>query len=244
MEFTVRFTNLPSTGIITGRDATLRYGQLTNMGSLSLVAGTSDIHGDIANTGTIAVSGGAGGGTQTAIFHDDVLQNGALTVSAVGATRSVAVFLGSYSGAGGITGGGDVFFEGDLRPGNSPASVTYSANVSLASTTRLTMELGGRTEGSQYDHLAVTGGFALGGNLDVVLIGGFAPESGDRFNLFDYNSATLSGNFTAINLPTLAPGLAWDTSNFRTTGELLVVPEPTTAMLLGIGLLGTLRRRM
>jgi hypothetical protein len=56
--------------------------------------------------------------------------------------------------------------------------------------------------------MAVRGGFTLGGNLDVVFIGGFAPESGDRFNLFDYTPATLSGGFAAINLPTLAPGLA------------------------------------
>jgi hypothetical protein len=243
LEFTGSLVNLPSTGTITARDATLRFGQLTNVGSLSLVSGTSDIFGDVLNTGMIVVSGGTGAGTQTAIFHDDVLQNGTLTVSAVGATRSVAVFLGSYSGAGGITGGGDVFFEGDLRPGNSPASVIYSANVSLASTAQLTLELGGGVQGTQYDHLVVTGEFKLDGNLDVVLIGGFTPEPGDHFNLFDYNPAMLSGSFAGINLPPLAPGLAWDSSHLRSTGELVVVPEPAAAgLLFGIGLLGALRR--
>jgi hypothetical protein len=78
----------------------------------------------------------------------------------------------------------------------------------------------------------------------VVLIGGFTPESGDRFNLFDYNQAMLSGSFAGINLPALAPGLAWDTSNLRSIGELVVVPEPTAAgLLFGIGLLGAWRRR-
>jgi hypothetical protein len=242
LEFTGTLTNVPSTGFITARDATLRFGHLTNAGSLAIVAGTSDIHGDIVNTGSIAVSGGAAGGAQTAIFHDDVVQNGALTVSASGVTRSVAVFLGGFSGAGGITGGGDVFFEGDLRPGNSPASVTYTANVSLAANAALTMELGGRAQGAQYDHLTVNGNLTLGGTVAVVLLGGFTPALGDTFDLFDFDPARLSGSFASFEMPALAPGLTWDTTQLTNTGALTVVPEPGSAALLLLGAVALLMK--
>jgi hypothetical protein len=234
LEFTGGLTNLPSTGAITARDATLRFGALANAGSVAIVAGTTDIHGDITNTGTVAVSGGTAGGTQTAIFHDDFLNNGALAVSAAGATHSVAVFLGSFSGAGGITGGGDVFFADDLRPGNSPASVTYSANVTLTGNSAITMELAGRVEGTEYDHLTVTGDFTLGGGLEVVLINGFAAQAGDAFDLFDFDPALLSGDFASITLPPLAPGLRWDTSQLRTAGEIAVIPEPSCTVWFGL----------
>ncbi|HEX5175659.1 MAG TPA: hypothetical protein VFV83_01445, partial [Chthoniobacteraceae bacterium] len=234
LEFTGRLTNLPSTATITARDATLRFSALANGGSLAIVAGTTDVHGDITNTGTVAVSGGAAGGAQTAIFHDDFLHNGALTVSAAGATHSVAVFLGSFSGAGGITGGGDVFFDGDLRPGNSPVTVTYVANVTLTGNSAITMELGGRVEGTEYDHLTVTGDFTLGGGLEVVLFGGFTAQAGDTFDLFDFDPALRSGDFSSITLPALAPGLTWDTSQLRTAGEIAVIPEPVCAVWIGL----------
>jgi hypothetical protein len=233
LEFAGRVTNVASTGVITARDATLRFTELTNAGALSIVAGTSDVHGDITNGGTVVVSGGAGGGTQTAIFHDDFVNNGALTVSAAGATHSVAVFLGSFSGAGTITGGGDLFFDGDVRPGNSPASVTYGANVTLTGNSTVTMELAGRVEGTEYDHLTVTGNLTLGGDLEVILLGGFAPQGGDTFDLFDFDPARRSGDFASLTLPALAPGLNWDTSKLLTAGEIAVIPEPVSVLWFG-----------
>jgi hypothetical protein len=58
-------------------------------------------------------------------------------------SSSVAVILGAFSGSGGSTGGGDIFFEGNLRPGNSPATVTFDNNVSFGSGASLDIELGG-----------------------------------------------------------------------------------------------------
>jgi hypothetical protein len=244
LEFTGALANSASAGLITARDATLRFGQLTNSGGLAIVAGTSDIHGDIVNTGAIAVSGGPGDGAQTAIFHDDVVQNGTLTVAATGTTHSVAVFLGGFSGAGGITGGGDVFFEGDLRPGNSPAAVTYGANISLASSASITMELAGHAEGAQYDHLTVTGSFTLGGTLAIQLLDGFSPQAGDEFDLFDFDPALLSGNFASIQFPALGSGLNWDSSGLSDTGIVAVVPEPSTGLLVCFSSFALLARRL
>jgi hypothetical protein len=175
------------------------------------------VFGDISNaaTGKIVVSGGAG-----ATFYDDIVQNGTFRVSKVGSTTSVAVVFGAFSGTGGSTGGGDIFFEGDLRPGNSPASVTFENNVSFGSAAGLKIELGGTTLGTQYDQVQVLGQLALDGTLDVLLINGFTPVAGSSFDILNWGS--LSGTFSSIVLPTLGAGLTWNTSQLYTAGVLSI----------------------
>ena len=119
---------------------------------MSLTGGTNVAFGDIDNTGSmVVVSGGA-----VAAFYDDVTQNGVLRVSKSGSTTSVAV-SGDFSGAGGSTGGGDIFFEGDLRPGNSPPTVTFDNNVSLGSMRRAGSRVGGPLPGTQFDRVNIAG---------------------------------------------------------------------------------------
>lgn len=210
-------TNEVSTGIVTARDAMLRFQQgLSNEGGFSLTGGTNDVSGDINNRSgaTLTVTGGA-----NAVFYDDISQNGTLLVRRVGLTNSTAVFLGAFTGSGGSTGGGDMFFEGDLRPGNSPASVTFDNNIGFGDGATTLIELGGTTLGSQYDHVNVMGDLVLDGDLNLALIGGFTPSIGDSFNILDWGS--LSGTFDAINLPALS-GMNWITSQLYTTGTLLV----------------------
>ncbi|NLE36779.1 MAG: PEP-CTERM sorting domain-containing protein, partial [Pirellulaceae bacterium] len=81
----------------------------------------------------------------------------------------------------------------------------------------------------------VAGALALDGTLNVTSLGGeFA--NGQVFDVLDW--ASLGGTFETVNLPTLAAGLSWDTSDLYTTGELRVVPEPATMSLLFVGLIG------
>jgi probable HAF family extracellular repeat protein len=217
MEFAGALTNNANVGLITGGNATYRFRNgLTNNGSLMLSFGTNNVSGDITNSGTgkIVVAGGA-----AATFYDDVTQNGTLQVIKVGSTNSVAVFAGAFIGSGGSSGGGDIFFLGDLRPGNSPASVTFGNNVAFASSATLSVEIGGTNQGTGYDHLNITGDLALDGVLEVALINGFIPSAGQSFNILDWG--TLTGSFAAINLPSLA-GLTWNTSALYTTGALSV----------------------
>jgi len=91
-----------------------------------------------------------------------------------------------------------------------------------------------------------TGMLTLDGMLRVDLGGGFSPTAGDRFDLLRWTS--LSGRFDAVQLPALAPTLAWDTSMLYVNGEIAVVavPEPSTAVLFMLGLGGLtlmIRRR-
>jgi len=89
----------------------------------------------------------------------------------------------------------------------------------------------------------IAGDLTLAGTLDVTSLGGdFA--SGQVFDILDWD--TLSGTFDTVNLPALSGGLSWDTSRLYTTGELTVVPEPSTIALLILGTLslaGVARRR-
>jgi autotransporter-associated beta strand protein len=114
---------------------------------------------------------------------------------------------------------GNVAMAGVFSPGNSAASVDF-ANAEFESTATLMMEIGGLSEGTQYDHLEIASAATLGGTLLVSLINGFAPQAGDEFNLFDW--ASTAGAFGRIELPEL-PDLAWDVSKLSTAGVLSVV---------------------
>jgi hypothetical protein len=76
----------------------------------------------------------------------------------------------------------------------------------------------------------------------VLLLGGFTPAAGDAFDILDF--ASLSGTFSVVNLPGLAPGLFWNSAELYSTGVLSVqaVPEPGTYLLMAAGLLLLLGR--
>jgi len=134
---------------------------------------------------------------------------------------------GYVKGVGSFT---DVVINGTLSPGLSPAEVT-AGRLALGDAATLVMEIGGRSAGSEYDVLRIADGLALGGTLRVELIGGFRPQQGDAFDLFHFDAA--SGQFAAVDLPELSADLAWDSSALYQMGRLVVVPEPSTVMLLG-----------
>jgi hypothetical protein len=213
-------SNASATGLIVGRDAILQFDAgLNNNGSLALNLGTNDVFGDINNNGNIVVTGGA-----NATFYDDVTQNGSLTVSQVGSTTSVAVFFGDFTGSGGSSGGGDIFFEGDLRPGASPAEVTYENNVYFGGGANLAIDIGGLIAGTEHDKVNVDGLLELDGNLTLSLIDDFNPQAGDSFDILDWTS--LQGSFDNITVPYIGSTLAWDVSQIYLSGEISVMAVP------------------
>ena len=219
-----------------GRGTLIVNGGLTNNGSIAFSGGYTDVYGDILNaTGAKIVT--SGGGTTT--FYDDVNATGG--EMRVGPGCAV-VFFGSYNG--GATGTGTVYIEGDMRPGHSPAAVTFEGDLVMGNGAALVAELAGTTPGSQYDVVDVGGSLALAGTLDVELLYGFQPQVGQTFDILNFDPANLSGEFDAIDLPDLGGGLSWDTSNLYTTGALGVVPEPATLALVGLGMLAVIRRKL
>ncbi|MHC4716432.1 MAG: hypothetical protein ACYS5V_05635, partial [Planctomycetota bacterium] len=174
VRFVAGLTNAASTGAVWARDAVLRFGTgLTNNGSVGISFGVTDVFGDVTNSGTgkIVVSGGA-----SATFYDDVTNDGEIRVS----TDGTAVFFGAFGGSAGTTGAGTVYLEGDLRPGHSPAVISFGGDVAFGSAARLEVEIDGDGAG-QFDRVQIAGAAALNGTLDVLVGGGYVPEPGTAF---------------------------------------------------------------
>jgi hypothetical protein len=205
---------------------------------------------DVANSGVVTVNSGgsinnaisnlvSGGGSRTTINSGGQINlvggttlelNGALLVNNGTVTGTVNVNYGSLAKGTGSYDVVNVNEGGVYSPGNSPgissaASVSFQNGLFTSGAPRLVMELGGTTPGTQYDELHVAGSLTLNGTLDVELVdlggGMFLPHAGNSFDILDWGS--LSGTFSAIQLPTLSGGLAWNTSQLYTTGVLSVV---------------------
>lgn len=69
--------------------------------------------------------------------------------------------------------------------------------------------------------------------------------SGDQWKLIDWSTlgGTASGTFTTFDLPTLDGGLIWNTSMLYTLGTISIVPEPSRAGLILLGLAAAVLRR-
>jgi T5SS/PEP-CTERM-associated repeat protein len=206
---------------------------LFNNGIIAVSGNNFDIHGDVRNTssGRIITSGNA-----TTTFWDDVEHNGAEIRTSLG---SSTVFYGSVTGAAPYTGLGSVFFEGDLKPGNSPANVLFEGDLYFGNTATLTMELGGLFAGADYDRLSVFGDIYLNGELYVDLINGFKPKFGDEFLLIDNRGLnSIFGQFTGLDHGSIFNSsgqqflVSYQAGSSGRGFALTAVPEPSTGLLV------------
>jgi T5SS/PEP-CTERM-associated repeat protein len=190
-------------GVFRGSSANPGGNGLDNRGVLSFSAGVTDIFGDVDNqaTGKIIAAGGS-----VVTFYDDVIHNG---VEIRTNTGSRSVFFGDVTGAGPFTGGGDVELNGDLKPGNSPANVSFGGNLLISPTAGLDIELAGTTKGAGYDTLTIAGSVSLSGDLTISLLNNFVPQSGQLFEIITAGGG-IDGVFDTELLPTLGGGLYFD----------------------------------
>lgn len=214
-----------------------------NEGVLSFSAGTMDIFGDVINGANGRIVTG-GGGTTT--FFDDVEHNGSEIRTFEG---SRTVFFGDQTGAGSFTGTGVVEYASDLRPGNSPGTVSYEGDVLFNSSTQLFIELGG-LNADQFDRLLVAGDWALDGDLFVELMSGYtlgANQSyligeigGNRFGQFQgLGEGSLVGSFAGSEL-----FITYTAGNGNDIALYTAVPEPACGLALVLGFtLVSVRRR-
>lgn len=185
-------------------------------GTLELAAG-----GSIAGSSQIIT----GAGTTL-----DVTATGGWTV---GATQTL-------TGNGTIV--GNTTLAGDLRPGTSPGALSILGNLGLNAGSDLFIEIGG-TATPDFDRLLVSGHLDAGGNILVSFVNSFTALEGDSFQIATFDSFSDSGFTFNFDSATLDPGLTWDTSQFASTGTIAVIPEPSHALLLLVGLAGAACRR-
>jgi autotransporter-associated beta strand protein len=172
----------------------------TGTGTLTLTGNDTYSGGTIVNLGTLSVRGllGSGGGM-------------------------LLVQGGTLMGDGIINGPATVNAGGTISPGLSIGTLTLNNSLSLAGNT--VMEIAKTGSALTNDLITVSSALTYGGTLNVVNTG--EPLSaGNSFNLFDAGS--FSGSFTSSNLPALAPGLVWDTSQLAVNGTLVVGTRPLT----------------
>ena len=158
------------------------------------------------------------------------MQNTGTITAAGGASTGVS---GKLSGSGKLV--ANLSSAGTIAPGlaASAGAINVTGNVTLLGTAHLAFDLGGLTRKTNYDFFGVSGHLTLGGSLDVSLLGGFAPQAGNTFDLFD-SGFTPTGSFAAIHLPVLTGGLTWNTTLLPTTGVISVAGltvNPTTYTL-------------
>jgi len=116
--------------------------------------------------------------------------------------------------------GGVVSFTGTYDPGASP-TIAHHQNSTFAAASILQMELGGLIPGSEHDKL-IAEDLSLDGVLQVTLIDGFVPQTGDAFDVFNFDAISAE-TFDTIALPELTGRNAWDISSLYTDGLLSVV---------------------
>ena len=106
--------------------------------------------------------------------------------------------------AGGISATGLVQSAGTLAPGDvtTAGRTVITGGYNLGSGGALAIELGGTTQATayqtgEYDYLNVSGSTTLGGQLQVGLIQGFTPASGNSFTIVN-STGGLTGAFSNV----------------------------------------------
>ena len=182
----------------------LASGYVTGAGNLTKSgAGLMQYTGASTGSGTTTVSGGT-------LQVDGTLGTNTLTIAS-GAT---------LAGTGTVKGATTVQSGGTLAPG-SAALGTLSISNSLTLAAGSTNAFGINKTGTTLTGDLVKGltGVTYGGTLTVTATGN-ALAAGDSFTLF--SGAGYAGSFAAINLPVLATGLVWNTSQLGVNGSIRV----------------------
>jgi autotransporter-associated beta strand protein len=244
-------------------------GANTYDGATTVSAGALQVgSGGLGQTGTGAVTAQTG----STLLGTGLVQGTTFTLDDGGTLRPGDSLADSSHGTltfNPVSPSGDTSLQGDIILGISGATITdttYGGNL-LGSAGYNTWVDGVSGVGT-HDRLVFLGSgshnvsfLTSTGRLEVVG-SSFTPERGQVFNLMDWSGLiNPNPNFTGftfnsyvtgngdegadMDLPDISgSGFSWDLSRFTTSGNIVVIPEPSRTVLMLVGLAGlALRRR-
>jgi len=203
-------------------NSTTALGSVNNGGTFSKSggAGVSDIRPIFNNAGLLHVQIGtlrflSGGLTQT--DGSTLLDGGALK-----STPPINIHGGILTGNGTVTGNVNTMNTGAVHPGQSAGVIDIVGNYTQTTTGELEIELGGYTQGEEFDLLTVSAAASLNGTLHVALIDGFLPQIGDQFVVL--TAGSVAGTFASVvtTPPALEVNVLYDAQSVKI--EIVEVP--------------------
>jgi T5SS/PEP-CTERM-associated repeat protein len=205
--------NATAPNIFVGASA-LGHGNATVSGTGSLFQTNGTLAVGLSSNGALTITNGGDALSGTGVIGSNAGSVGNATIAGVGS---------SWTNSGNFTLGGNGTGFLTLADGG----LLSTSNFTITNNGTLNFGLAGITGGLDYGEIDISGNATFGGTFTTFFTSGFNPVDGESFHLFAFGpGALISGNFSTYNLPSLDPGLSWDTTGLLTSGNLSVVPEP------------------
>lgn len=154
--------------------------KIINAGLIKKSAGTSStsIFVPVTNSGTIDASSGKLNIVDGRVFINTI--DGIIKGSATIDLPAAAEFTN----------------DGTFAPGNSPGILSVLGTYKSSASSKLSVELNGLTQGTEYDLLAITGTNAIfEGNVEIAM--GFDAAVGNQFTIATTSAAIITANLTS-----------------------------------------------
>ena len=147
---------------------------------------------------------------------------------------------GSAGGRGTIEGG--VMNGGLVTPGDPLGTLVITGAFDQAAGGTLMAQLS-NAKANAADMLEVMGAATLAGELAVELLPGYVPAAGETFTILTAVGGLGGTTFDTETLPALDGGYSMSVVYTADSVQLVVVPVPASLAVLGLGVLGSRRRR-
>ncbi len=182
-------------------------------GTYNMSGGTLNLHDTAAvglgGTGVFSQTGGTVNAFNAIVVANDATAEGSYELAGgVLDLQGTAIFPGDGAASFTFTGGTltdareiDFSFEqtgGLLSTGEVPNFTVIAGDYSISGDAALEVKLGGLTQADEYDIYQVDGATSLGGTLMVSLVGDFAPQIGDLFEIL-VSGSDITGTFDGLN---------------------------------------------